>query len=408
MSTALVPRSSLRACCRPRPTRPPGVGHFRVAIDTAAGNADYSQTGARDDYIILQSLPGAADAAPEGRQPEPQGRSIYKNLSGMMRARPVGQRLHRRDHPGRRRAPRVVPAQHERPALHLSGLRLDLGGRRRQRPPTSRSGPTTCSPSWATRTAGTASSWTTRTRAWGTTTTPARVAKYPTDAAYQAATGSALAAIGARFEGRRQARDPELRLLEGLPAPSSTRWLQLRRRRHEREVRQGRAARPPSATSTERRCARPSSTRSRTPRPQGKLYLGVSHSAATDGAAARFGYASDAAGGQRQRAVRVPRPTTPTRTGCPSTSTRSARPPAAETKDASGVHRRKFSNGLVLVNPTATRRPRRLRRHLHRLRPDRRDLRLRGRPQRARAGQGRWWRALSRRRAGRGRPTARQ
>jgi hypothetical protein len=28
-------------------------------------------------------------------------------------------------------------------------------------------------------------------------------------------------------------------------------------------------------------------------------------------------------------------------------------PAAAETKDASGVHRRKFTNGLVLVNPTA-------------------------------------------------------
>ena len=29
-------------------------------------------------------------------------------------------------------------------------------------------------------------------------------------------------------------------------------------------------------------------------------------------------------------------------------------PAAAETRDASGVHRRKFTNGLVLVNPTAS------------------------------------------------------
>ena len=67
----------------------------------------------------------------------------------------------------------------------------------------------------------------------------ARVAKYPTDAAYQAATASALEAIGARFERRGQARRPELRLLEGLPGRHQ-RLAAPRRRRHERELRQGR------------------------------------------------------------------------------------------------------------------------------------------------------------------------
>ena len=33
----------------------PAVGHFRYAIDTAAGSADYSQTGARNKVLVLQS-----------------------------------------------------------------------------------------------------------------------------------------------------------------------------------------------------------------------------------------------------------------------------------------------------------------------------------------------------------------
>ena len=45
----------------------------------------------------------------------------------------------------------------------------------------------------------------------------------------------------------------------------------------------------------------------------------------------------------------------------------------AETRDASGVHRRRFTNGLVLVNPTDRVRAGRVRRRLHRLRAERRD-----------------------------------
>ena len=45
----------------------------------------------------------------------------------------------------------------------------------------------------------------------------ARVAKYPTDAAYQAATRSALAAIGARFRAAGKLVIPNFGILEGLP-----------------------------------------------------------------------------------------------------------------------------------------------------------------------------------------------
>ena len=84
---------------------------------------------------------------------------------------------------------------------------------------------------------------------------------------------------------------------------------------------------------------------------QGKLYLGVSHSPNSDRAAARYGYATMLLAGagharfalhgdytQRElvRGVRL--------------RDRHAR--GAETRDASGVHRRTFTNGLVLVNPT--------------------------------------------------------
>ena len=46
--------------------------------------------------------------------------------------RRVRQRRHRRHHPAGRGPPRVVPAEHERQALHLQRLRLPVGGRHRQ------------------------------------------------------------------------------------------------------------------------------------------------------------------------------------------------------------------------------------------------------------------------------------
>ena len=149
---------------------------------------------------------------------------MYRNLSGMSRADRWRQHRHRRHGPGRRGAPRVVPAQHERRALHVPRTTTTCG------PPTSalRSFQET----WVANSLA-------RLKAddWDGVlmddTNPTmfysyyvdRVPKYPNDAAYQAATGSALAYIGPRLRAAGQPRDPELRLVARDYRDAITPWL---------------------------------------------------------------------------------------------------------------------------------------------------------------------------------------
>ena len=201
----------------------------------------------------------------------------------------------------------------------------------------------------------------------------ARVAKYPTDAAYQAATGSALAAIGARFRSAGKLVIPNFGFWKDYPAVING-WL-----RHvdggmnENFVKVGTG---PGADTYDRASVWETQLQSiKDAEAQGKLYLGVSHSSddrrAPPPATATPRCCSPAPATRASRCTA----TTPTRTGSRSTTTRSATPAGAETKDASGVHRRKFTNGLVLVNPTTASVRVELRRRLHRLRPDRRHRR---------------------------------
>ena len=249
---------------------------------------------------------------------------IYKDLSGHGRARPVGRRLDRRRDPGRRRAPRVVPAQHERPALHLPLLQLDLGRRHRQRRPTSRSGPTTCSPRWATR-AGTASSWTTPTRAWSTTTTsPASPSTRPTRPT-RPRPARRWPAIGARFRAAGKLAVPNFGFWKDYPAVING-WLQhVDGGMNENFVKVGTSTAPTATTA--RRSGRPSCSRSRTPRRRASSTWASRTRPTTT--------ARPPATATRRccwpvRATRASRctATTPTRTGSRSTTTRSARPPA--------------------------------------------------------------------------------
>jgi hypothetical protein len=85
---------------------------------------------------------------------------------------------------------------------------------------------------------------------------------------------------------------------------------------------------------------------------QGKLYLGVSHSSNDDGLAARYGYATMLLAGAGNASFAMHGDYT-NENWFEVYDYAIGTPAAAETKDASGVHRRKFSNGLVLVNPTA-------------------------------------------------------
>ena len=176
-----------------------------------------------------------------------------------------------------------------------------------------------------------------------------QVAKYPSDAAYSAATRLCAGRHRPAPARRRQARRPQLRQLGQLPLHGgllaavrlgrhggAVRQVGHRRRRRLRHrQRLGAPARRAEGDAGGRQAvhrdlALPGRRRGRRP-----LRLG-------DDAARRRG----------QRRLRAGRRTTRTRPGSPSTTTTSAMPPAPEAKEASGVHRRAFQRGLVLVNPT--------------------------------------------------------
>ena len=104
----------------------------------------------------------------------------------------------------------------------------------------------------------------------------------------------------------------------------------------------------------------------------GKYYLGISHSTATDRAAARYGYATALLAGQGRVQFALHTDYT-NEHWFEEYDYAIGSPAAAETRDASGVHRRKFTNGLVLRQPDGERGQGRLRRSLHRLRAHERD-----------------------------------
>ena len=230
----------------------------------------------------------------------------------------------RRRDPGRRRAPGVVPAEHERPALHLPLLQLDLGRRHRQR-------------------------------------------RLPAEVGRQRARRDGRQGLGRRLHGRHQpehgvplrrrpgrqvpdrrglpggdgvgagrdrralprrgqARRPELRLLEGLPG-GHQRLAAARRRRHERELRQGRHDAPTEGYDRDGGLGARSCSRSRTPR---RRASSTSASRTRPTTTARPPASATRRCCWRAPAARTSRctATTRTRTGSRSTTTRSARPRA--------------------------------------------------------------------------------
>jgi putative glycosyl hydrolase-like family 15 (GHL15) protein len=324
----------------------PSVGHFRYAIDTAAGSADYSQTGARNKVLVLQSYQVPLMQRLKAANPNLKI-LIYKDLSGMVE----------RDQWGGVStgvATQDAAAHPEWFLQNTSGQRFtfryydwiwaaDIGNAGYQH-------------KWADNVLAEMGS-----KGWDGVfmddTNPsmeyhydvARVAKYPTDAAYQAATGSALATIGARFHAAGKLVVPNFGFWKDYPAVIDG-WL-----RHvdggmnENFVKVGSSG---AADTYDRASVWESQLQSiKDAEAQGKLYLGVSHSANDDSAAARYGYATMLLAGAGNASFALHGDYT-NENWFPVYDYAIGTPAAAETRDTSGVHRRKFSNGLVLVNPT--------------------------------------------------------
>jgi hypothetical protein len=179
--------------------------------------------------------------------------------------------------------------------------------------------------------------------------TVSEVAKYPSDTAYSAATRSALARIGPQVRGAGKLAisnigDWKVYYSTGVD------WLQfLDGAMEEMFLKWGNATGEgymPWTWSTQLNQIKESER-------QGKIFLGITHSDASDAQAARYGYATMLLGSNGRGQFALAHDYT-NETWFPEYDYVLGQPTGPETAEASGVHRRVFERGLVLVNPSTT------------------------------------------------------
>jgi hypothetical protein len=174
------------------------------------------------------------------------------------------------------------------------------------------------------------------------------VAKYPTDEAYAAATTSALAAITPRLHAAQMLVFANFGSWSDYEA-TVTPWLKYVDGAMEEMF----AKFDPTVGAGyrgESEWTRQLTELQETQR-QGKVFLAVTHSAATDEAAALFGWATVLLGAEGKAGYEMAE-TYADETWFPEYEYSIGQPLGTESRDADGVHRRTFTNGLVLVNPT--------------------------------------------------------
>jgi hypothetical protein len=323
------------------------AGHLRYATDTNAATADYSSTPTRDQFVILQEWQGAKARTLKSQNPSLKV-LMYKNLSFMGAADAYG-------HTGA--GVTTQEADSSWYLLNTSGQRFtswsysylwaaDIGNPDYQK-------------RWAANVLG-------KLQAQGfdgvfiDDTNPtmryhydvASVAKYPSDAAYSAATGSALASIGPAIHSGgklvlcnfgtwrlyRSVVNGWLNNVDGGMEEQFTKW-------------GGPTAGSGYAPAADWNLMLGAEKDAQS---KGKYFMGVSHSAATDAQATRYGWATTllAAGGRASFSMHADYTNEPL--WIPEYDYAIGDPSGTETADSNGVHRRAFSNGLVLVNPTAS------------------------------------------------------
>jgi hypothetical protein len=178
--------------------------------------------------------------------------------------------------------------------------------------------------------------------------TVASVAKYPSDAAYAAATGSALAVIGPRLRAAGMLVVPNFGEWRVHRTVVST-WLKhVSGGMEEMFTKYGTTPGTGYFTGADwdAQLALAKETQA-----QGKVFLGISHSDRGDQAAARYGWATMLLAGTGNASFALHTDYT-SETWFAEYEYDLGTPTGAETKLASGIHRRAFTRGLVLVNPT--------------------------------------------------------
>jgi hypothetical protein len=178
--------------------------------------------------------------------------------------------------------------------------------------------------------------------------TVSAVARYPTDAAYSAATRSALASIGPRMHAASELLVANVGQWESY-APTISGWLQYidgAMDEHFTKWSGGVGQNYQTGSDWALRLAE-----IREMEAQGKAFLGVSHSTNGDVAASRYGWATTllVAAGNATFAMHGDYAT---ENWIPEYDADLGTPSGDESALSSGVHQRVFSKGLVLVNPT--------------------------------------------------------
>jgi len=175
------------------------------------------------------------------------------------------------------------------------------------------------------------------------------VAKYPSDASYGAATGSALATIGPKLRGAGKLVIPNFgdwRLHRDVVDP----WLDhVSGGMEEHFTKYGNS---PTAGYYPKADWELQLGALKDAEAKGKYFLGLAHSGDADAAAARFGWATALLGANGRTSFALAADYTSEPASFPEYDYDIGEPVAPESVDASGVHRRAFSKGLVLVNPT--------------------------------------------------------
>jgi hypothetical protein len=323
------------------------AGHVRYATDTNAATADYSSTSTRDQFVILQEWQGAKARTLKSQNPNLKV-LMYKDLSFMGAADSYG-------HTGA-----GVTTQEADPSWYLlntSGQRFtswsysylwaaDIGNAAYQQ----RWAANVLSKLKAEGFDGVFADDTNPTMRYHYDV--ASVAKYPSDAAYSAATGSAIAAIGPAIHAGgklilcnfgtwrlyRSTINGWLNSVDGGMEEQFTKW---------GGATAGSGYAPAADWNLMLGAEKDAEAK-------GKYFMGVAHSAATDTAAARYGWATAllAANGHASFSLHADYTNEPL--WLPEYDYAIGEPASAETAEANGVHRRVFTNGLVVVNPTSS------------------------------------------------------
>jgi hypothetical protein len=177
-----------------------------------------------------------------------------------------------------------------------------------------------------------------------------QVAKYPNDAAYSAATESALAYIGPRIQAGGKLAIANFATWVEYPTTQNN-WLQyVNGALDEMFVKWGRNSgegyRPESQWQRQLEEVKYAAS-------QGKQFIGFTQGSSGETQAARFGFGTVLLGTNGTASYAFT-PDYTQETWLPEYDYDLGNPTGAETRDSNGVHRRSFEKGLVLVNPTSS------------------------------------------------------